>query len=65
MQWTPGDHRIRDMLEHMNLNWEREDGESWIEEDAVNALANECGLQGNGHCTLAGSEYCEWECPFS
>lgn len=28
------------------------------------ALMN-CGLMRDGNCSMAGSEYCDWECPFS
>jgi len=24
-----------------------------------------CGLEGSGHCSLAGTEWCDWSCPFA
>jgi hypothetical protein len=33
-------------------------------EDALDSLFNACGDTGYG-CTLAGTEYCDFECPFS
>ena len=25
----------------------------------------ECGMTEDGYCTLAGTEFCDWECPYS
>jgi len=25
---------------------------------------DECGMTEDGFCQLAGTEYCDWECPF-
>lgn len=27
--------------------------------------AMDCGLMRDGTCSMAGSEYCDWDCPFS
>jgi hypothetical protein len=27
--------------------------------------ADECGMTADGYCMLAGSEWCDFECPFS
>lgn len=35
------------------------------DDDAFEHLAAECGQQRDGSCTMAGSEYCDFECPFS
>lgn len=24
---------------------------------------DECGMMPNGQCTMAGSEWCDWDCP--
>ena len=34
------------------------------ESDDLEDAANECG-QHDGGCDLAGTEYCDWMCPFS
>jgi hypothetical protein len=26
-------------------------------------LMDECGMMPDGYCTLAGTEWCDWECP--
>jgi hypothetical protein len=31
------------------------------DDDAVDL--DECGMMPDGQCTLAGSEWCDWECP--
>lgn len=35
------------------------------DEDAFDDLAQNCGQMQGGGCSLAGTEYCDWECPFS
>jgi len=48
-----------DDYELETLEFERDD-DPW--EDAM----MNCGLVGNtGLCTMAGSEYCDWDCPFA
>jgi hypothetical protein len=35
-------------------------------EDDVERLAEDCGFdEEEGHCHLAGTEYCDFRCPFS
>jgi hypothetical protein len=34
-------------------------------EDCMDSKFDECGKLGDGGCSMAGSEYCDWECPFS
>ena len=41
-----------------------DDAESREEAEIENAL-NECGDMGNGNCMLAGTEYCEFKCPYN
>jgi len=35
------------------------------DEDAIEDLLSECGQDSSGYCSQAGSEYCDFECPFS
>ena len=35
------------------------------DEDALELLMMECGKTRDGYCQMAGTEYCDWECPFS
>lgn len=35
------------------------------DEDALESLMGDCGNDGSGYCSKAGSEECDWECPFS
>lgn len=35
------------------------------DQDAIEHLEGECGRMPDGSCTMAGSEYCDFECPFS
>jgi hypothetical protein len=41
---------IRETREYLELNCD---------------LMSECGKDNSGGCSLAGTEYCDWECPFS
>lgn len=34
-------------------------------DDEEAAWPEECGMQGNGHCLLAGTEWCDWDCPIA
>ena len=40
--------------------WESDDPD----EDRWGFYKGECGMDQAGHCGLAGSEWCEFECPF-
>lgn len=53
---------IKEMKEHHELNY---DDDHYSDDDAIEDLMNECGMTSDGSCTMAGSEYCDWECPFS
>ena len=33
--------------------------------DEFEAAADECGQLPDGTCVLAGTEFCDWDCPFS
>lgn len=55
-----------DQLIHEMREWlqDNEDPDA-TDEEALETLANDCGLDAHGHCSMAGSEYCDWDCPFS
>lgn len=56
---------IKETKEHLELNGgDAYDGEVSADE-AMDFLADECGKMRDGSCSMAGSEYCDWECPFS
>ena len=53
-------HRIREALQ-----WRRDnEGNEVTEQDALDGLLAECGQTNDGECLLAGSEQCDFECPF-
>jgi hypothetical protein len=52
---------IEEMREHLQINRNPDATDS----DAYLELAEECGQDRSGYCSMAGSEYCDWECPFS
>lgn len=63
-------HAIVETKEFMNLNRQRDlvdedDDGSFSDDDALEELEGECGRDSDGSCSLAGTEYCDWECPFS
>lgn len=33
--------------------------------DEYEMALGECGQDGEGFCMLIGTEYCDWDCPFS
>lgn len=35
------------------------------DEDELERAINDCGQIRGGGCTLIGTEYCDWDCPFS
>lgn len=35
------------------------------DDDAIDSLMDECGQDQSGSCSQAGTEYCDFECPFS
>lgn len=43
--------------------WDIEDEED--ERDELQEAMDECGQMPDGGCQLAGTEFCDWECPFS
>lgn len=61
-------YRIEEEKEYMNLNYDREywddADDGFTDEDAIENLMDECGQDRSGSCSLAGTEYCDFECPF-
>lgn len=35
------------------------------ERDEYEEAMDNCGQMSDGGCTLVGTEYCDWDCPFS
>ena len=54
---------IKERKEHAECNYD--DWEEFTDSDAIDELMGECGQDGSGHCSLAGTEYCDFECPFN
>ena len=52
---------IRETKEYLQLNCDPESND----DDAQDHLTNECGRDSSGGCSMAGTEYCDWEFPFS
>lgn len=55
---------INETKEFMNLNYQTDDDDGFSDEDAFDELMDDCGKDRHGHCSMAGSEYCDFECPF-
>lgn len=59
-------HRaIAERKEHAECNYDFDEDEAFTDDDAIDELMGECGQTPDGYCTLAGTEYCDWDCPFS
>lgn len=56
---------IDETKEYLELNYDYDDDESPTDDDAMEHLIGECGKDRSGYCSMAGSEYCDFECPFS
>jgi hypothetical protein len=56
---------IKERRDHLELNGGADDGYEVTDDDALDDLLEECGRMGDGYCTQAGTEYCDFECPFS
>lgn len=52
---------IKETREYLELNCDPDAND----DDALDYLSDECGQDASGACSLAGTEYCDWECPFS
>lgn len=51
--------------EYLEANGVFGDDEEVTDEDALEDLMGDCGLQPDGTCLNAGSEDCDFDCPFS
>ena len=56
---------IQEVKIHHEDNYGDDDDLRFDDEDAIEELLSECGQTPDGYCTLAGTEYCDWDCPFS
>lgn len=54
---------IKERKEDAECNYD--DAEEFTDDDAIDELMGECGKDRSGYCSLAGTEYCDWDCPFS
>jgi uncharacterized protein YggL (DUF469 family) len=54
---------IKEQKEYHEDNYD--DNDDYTDDDAIDDLMSECGNNGSDGCNLAGTEYCDWECPFS
>jgi uncharacterized protein YggL (DUF469 family) len=46
-------------------DFDNDDSDCDNEDDELERAMDECGQMSDGFCTMIGSEYCDWECPFS
>lgn len=51
--------KLKEIEDWLLINTDEE-----AEVDAVEHAMGQCGKTKNGSCMLAGSEHCEFECPF-
>lgn len=54
--------KLRERQQWADDNMAEEDADNF---DPVEDAMADCGLTDDGYCMLAGTEYCDWECPFS
>lgn len=54
-------YAIEETKEHLQINSDPDA----TDDDALDDLMGECGQDSSGSCSLAGTEYCDWECPFN
>lgn len=52
---------IKETREYLEINSDRDVDDN----DALDYLIGDCGMDANGFCSKAGSEECDFECPFS
>lgn len=53
---------IKEQKEYHELNF---DDDVYTDDDTIEDLMDECGRDSSGSCSMSGTEYCDWECPFS
>lgn len=56
---------VAEMKEHLELNGGYGEDRDPTDEDALESLMGDCGQIATGECMLAGTEFCDFECPFS
>jgi hypothetical protein len=61
MAIKPLSEAIRETREWLEINGSPDATAS----DALEDLLDECGQDASGYCHYAGTEYCDFECPFS
>ena len=60
------DQIVSGIKEYLTLNtdWDEASGPP-TDEDAYEYAMGNCGMGRNGQCSLAGTEHCDWDCPYS
>jgi len=56
---------IAERKEHAECNYDFNEDERFTDDDAIEELMAECGKDLDGYCSLAGTEQCDYDCPFS
>lgn len=51
---------IKETREHLEINGNPDADD----DDAIASLLDECGQDRLGGCSMVGTEYCDFECPF-
>jgi len=59
------DRAITETKEYHDLNYDADDDDPYTDDDAIDDLLEKCGMDRYGNCSLAGTEECDWDCPFS
>ena len=45
--------------------WDDSDDLGDERDDSIERALDECGQMADGSCLMVGSEFCDWDCPFS
>lgn len=56
----PDMSKIAEIRQYLEINGEPDVTEA----DAIEYAMGECGMTSDGYCMLAGTEHCDFECPF-
>ena len=56
---------IKEEKEFREVNFDYDDDGGPNDDECIDHFLDECGHDGSGGCSLAGTEYCDWDCPFS
>lgn len=57
----PDMRKIAEIREHIRINGDPDADDV----DAIEYAMGECGMTKDGWCMLAGTEHCDFDCPFS